>query len=52
MRDPAKNTPWIELPVEKHLGYTLGGAAATVAYEIPDREVVGAAAKASVAAVL
>jgi 5,5'-dehydrodivanillate O-demethylase len=42
VRDPAKNTPWIELPVEKHLGYTLGGAAASAAYEMPDREVVGA----------
>ena len=39
VRDPAKNTPWIELPVEKHLGYALTGAAATTSYDIPDREV-------------
>jgi 5,5'-dehydrodivanillate O-demethylase len=40
VRDPAKNTPWIELPVEKHLGYTLQGVAATTTYTTPDREVV------------
>jgi 5,5'-dehydrodivanillate O-demethylase len=39
VRDPAKNTPWIDIPVEKHLGYALTGAAATTSYEIPDREV-------------
>jgi 5,5'-dehydrodivanillate O-demethylase len=39
VRDPAKNTPWIELPVERHLGYTLGGVAASTTYAIPDREV-------------
>lgn len=44
VRDPAKNTPWIELPVEKHLGYSIAGAAATTSYEFPDREVVGAGA--------
>jgi 5,5'-dehydrodivanillate O-demethylase oxygenase subunit len=40
VRDPQKNEPWIELPVEKHLGYGLGGAAATSTYDIPDREVI------------
>jgi 5,5'-dehydrodivanillate O-demethylase len=28
VRDPAKNTPWIELPMEKHVGYTLAGVKA------------------------
>jgi len=40
VRDPAKNTPWIELPVEKDLGYQLNGAQATTSYDIPDREAV------------
>jgi 5,5'-dehydrodivanillate O-demethylase len=40
IRDPAKNTPWIELPIERHLGYTLTGVAASTSYEFPDREVV------------
>jgi hypothetical protein len=32
VRDPAKNTPFIELPMEKHVDYTLAGVSAT-----PDR---------------
>ena len=28
VRDPAKNDPWIELPMEKHVGYTLTGVKA------------------------
>lgn len=40
VRDPKKNTPWIEVPVERHLGYTLQGAAASTTYAIPEREVV------------
>jgi 5,5'-dehydrodivanillate O-demethylase len=40
VRDPAKNTPWIELPVEKHLGYAFGGGvAASTSYVFPEREV-------------
>lgn len=40
VRDPAKNTPWIELPVEKHLGYSFdGGVAASTSYAFPEREV-------------
>jgi 5,5'-dehydrodivanillate O-demethylase len=39
VRDPQKNTPWIELPVEKHLGYTLEGVAASTTYDFPEREV-------------
>jgi 5,5'-dehydrodivanillate O-demethylase oxygenase subunit len=45
IRDPAKNTPWIEIPVEKHLGYSLSGVVASAAYDFPDeptREVVRA----------
>ncbi len=40
VRDPAKNTPWIELPVERHLGYALTGVAASTSYSFPEREVV------------
>ncbi|HEY8692807.1 MAG TPA: hypothetical protein VIR57_08705 [Chloroflexota bacterium] len=40
VRDPARNTPWIELPIERHLGYTFTGVAATTTYTFPDREVV------------
>jgi 5,5'-dehydrodivanillate O-demethylase len=39
VRDAAKNDPWIELPVEKHLGYGFAGVAATSTYEVPDREI-------------
>lgn len=40
IRDPAKNSPWIELPVERHLGYALTGVSASTSYEFPDREAV------------
>jgi 5,5'-dehydrodivanillate O-demethylase len=40
IRDPARNTPWIELPVERHLGYALTGVAASTAYAFPEREAV------------
>ena len=40
VRDPAKNSPWIELPIERHLGYTFTGVPATTTYAFPDREVV------------
>jgi 5,5'-dehydrodivanillate O-demethylase oxygenase subunit len=40
VRDPAKNTPWIELPVERHLGYTLTGIPASTTYAYPERETV------------
>jgi 5,5'-dehydrodivanillate O-demethylase len=36
IRDEAKNTPWIEIEVEKHLGYSLAGAPASAAYDYPD----------------
>jgi 5,5'-dehydrodivanillate O-demethylase len=39
VRDEAKNMPWIDLPVEKHLGYALDGVAASPSYVFPDREV-------------
>lgn len=40
IRDPAKNTPFIELPIERRLGYTLTGATASATYVFPEREVV------------
>jgi len=40
VRDPAKNDPWIELPIERDLGYALNGVQATTSYDVPDREVV------------
>lgn len=40
VRDPAKNTPYIQLPIERHLGYTLAGAPASATYIFPEREVV------------
>jgi 5,5'-dehydrodivanillate O-demethylase oxygenase subunit len=39
VRDPKQNTPWIELPVEKHLGYALTGIPASTTYDFPEREV-------------
>jgi 5,5'-dehydrodivanillate O-demethylase len=36
IRDEARNTPWIEIEVEKHLGYSLAGATASAAYDFPD----------------
>jgi 5,5'-dehydrodivanillate O-demethylase len=38
IRDPAKNTPFIELPIEKHVGYSLAGAAASAMYAFPERD--------------
>jgi 5,5'-dehydrodivanillate O-demethylase len=40
VRDPARNSPWIDLPIERHLGYTFTGAAASTTYAFPEREVV------------
>ena len=40
IRDPAKNEPYIELPIERHLGYTLTGVQASATYIFPEREVV------------
>jgi 5,5'-dehydrodivanillate O-demethylase len=39
IRDPEKNTPWIEIPVEKHLGYSLAGAPASAMYDFPGTKV-------------
>lgn len=47
VRDPAANTPWIELPIEKHLGYSFQGAKSTFGYDMPE---TGAAAKEPAAA--
>jgi 5,5'-dehydrodivanillate O-demethylase len=41
VRDPAKNEPYITLPIERHLGYGLAGAQASASYVFPDRELVG-----------
>jgi 5,5'-dehydrodivanillate O-demethylase len=41
VRDPQKNTPWIALPVEKHLGYTFSGVPSSTTYNYPDREAEG-----------
>jgi len=38
IRDPAKNEPWIDIPVETHFGYTLAGVVASAAYDFPDEE--------------
>jgi 5,5'-dehydrodivanillate O-demethylase oxygenase subunit len=35
VRDRAKNEPWIELPIEKHLGYSFQGAKSTFTYDMP-----------------
>lgn len=40
VRDPSKNSPWIELPVERHLGYGFTGVPASTTYSFPEREVV------------
>ena len=36
IRDEARNTPWITIAVEQHLGYSLAGAPASAAYDYPD----------------
>jgi 5,5'-dehydrodivanillate O-demethylase len=36
VRDPAKNTPWIDLPIERHLGYTFSGVQSSAAYDYPE----------------
>ena len=38
IRDPAKNTPFIELPVERELNYSLAGVAASANYAFPERD--------------
>ena len=35
IRDEAENSPWIEIAVEQHLGYSLAGAPASAAYDYP-----------------
>jgi 5,5'-dehydrodivanillate O-demethylase oxygenase subunit len=36
VRDPAKNTPCIDLPMEREVGYSLTGTRASTAYEFPE----------------
>ncbi|MBV8534323.1 MAG: aromatic ring-hydroxylating dioxygenase subunit alpha [Alphaproteobacteria bacterium] len=38
VRDPAKNTPWINLPIERRLGYTFSGVQSSAAYDYPTIE--------------
>jgi len=40
VRDPARNTPWIDLPIERHLGYTFSGVQSSAAYDYPKTEPV------------
>jgi 5,5'-dehydrodivanillate O-demethylase len=42
VRDPARNTPWIDLPIERRLGYTFSGVQSSAAYDYPATEPVGA----------
>jgi len=37
VRDPEKNNPFIELPIERETGYSLSGTRASPAYDFPDR---------------
>ena len=36
VRDPAKNTPWITLPIEEELGFHLPGVRASSSYDAPE----------------
>ncbi len=36
VRDPAKNTPWIDLPIEKEVSFGFQGVQASAAYDFPD----------------
>ncbi len=38
IRDPARNTPWVELPVEKEISFAFQGVQASAAYDFPDVE--------------
>ncbi len=36
IRDPAKNTPWIDLPIERELSFGFKGVQASAIYDFPD----------------
>jgi 5,5'-dehydrodivanillate O-demethylase oxygenase subunit len=36
VRDPAKNTPWISLPIEPELSFAFNGVRASAAYDAPE----------------
>ena len=38
VRDPAKNTPWITLPIEEEVGFAFQGVQASAAYDFPDTD--------------
>lgn len=42
VRDAAKNTPWIDLPIERHLGYTFSGIQSSAAYDYPTTQTAAA----------
>ena len=41
IRDVAKNTPYVRLPIERHLGYSMAGAAFSATLSFPEREKAG-----------
>ena len=45
VRDPAKNTPWITLPIEDEINFAFQGVQASAAYDFPDTEKEPAPAK-------
>jgi hypothetical protein len=38
VRDPAKNTPWIRLPIEDHVAFHFQGVQASAIYDFPETE--------------
>ena len=36
VRDPAKNAPWIELPMEREISFAFQGVQASASYQFPD----------------
>jgi 5,5'-dehydrodivanillate O-demethylase oxygenase subunit len=38
IRDEAKNTPWINLPIEREISFGFQGVQASAAYDFPDTE--------------
>ena len=38
VRDPAKNTPWLDLPIEREVSFAFQGVQASATYDFPDVE--------------
>jgi 5,5'-dehydrodivanillate O-demethylase len=36
IRDPKKNEPFVEIPIERHTGYSMTGTRASQVYDFPD----------------